>query len=292
MRFTRIVLAIALSGIAGLSVAQTPAGQKPQFEVASIKQAEFRNDSSFEGYAAGLGGPCASVPPRISGNRVTLPPLSLCGLIAAAYDLRDYRVSVPDWVKKQDRSLYYQIQATAPDASTPLTMERARQMLQSLLSDRFQLKANWEMKELPVYALVVGKNGPKLTLSAQGPCSKLLQGAKAAQPGKSGENLRIIAGMGDLAISCEREDTMDKLAEWLSRYTDRPVLNRTGIEGPQFYELQWAVNGLGTQPTAAAPSEGPSLFTAIQEQLGLRLDATKAPVEVLVVDFVQRPTEN
>ena len=276
----RLALILAFTAIA--ATAQTPAGQNPKFEVASIKQAQFPGDAYFEGYVAGQGGPCAPREPRISGNRVTLPALSVCGLIAAAYDLRDYRVSAPDWVKKQDRSLYYEIQATAPDAPTPLTMDRARQMLQSLLSDRFQLKAHWEMKELPVYALVVGKNGPKLTLSAQGPCSRL----------SNAEKVRIIAGMSFLATSCKGEDTMDNLAQWLSRYTDRPVLNRTGIEGPQVYELQWGVDGLSTQPTAAAPSEAPSLFTAIQEQLGLRLDATRAPFEVLAVDFVQRPTEN
>jgi len=140
-----------------------------------------------------------------------------------------------------------------------------------------------QMKELPVYALVVGKTGPKFTLSAQGWCSKfkasIIQGKPLVLPGIS-------------ATSCEGDQTMDQLAQFLSRYTDRPVLNRTGIEGGHVYELQWAANGRDVQPAAATPSDGPSLFTAIQEQIGLRLDATKAPVEVLVIDSVSRPTEN
>ena len=268
-------LCFIASGVGVLSIAQTT--QKPKFEVASVKHVEFRDDAYFASYVNGLGGPCAAGQPIISGGRVTLDAVSLCGLLATAYDLRDYNVSVPDWVKKQGRSLYYEIQAVSPDAPMPLTMKRARQMLQQLLLDRFELKAHWEMKELPVYALVVGKNGPKLTLSSHGTCSHF-------------PNASMI---GDgLMVSCNPVETMDELAEGLSRYTDRPVLNRTGIGGGQVYELQWADNAVDIEAVASRPSEGGSLLTAIQKQLGLRLDPTTAMVEVLVVDSVHKPSEN
>jgi uncharacterized protein (TIGR03435 family) len=271
-----LVLGLAVIAVAVMpAVSQTPA-QKPAFEVASIKQAVFPSDAYFAGWSDAAG--CNPARISISGNRITLSKMSLCSLIASAYDIRDYLISgAPDWMMKRDRSLYFEIQATAPDTGGTFTPERAREMLQTLLTDRFQLKAHWEMKELPVYALVVGKNGPKLTLSAHGTCSHF--------PNAS------ILGDG-LAVSCNPVETMDELAEGLSRYTDRPVLNRTGIEGGQVYELQWAGNAVDIEAVATRPSEGGSLFTAIQKQLGLRLDPTRAMVKVLVVDSVQRPTEN
>jgi uncharacterized protein (TIGR03435 family) len=266
-----LVLTMALSGIARLSVAQT-AAQKPAFEVASIKQAVFpKSDAYFDGFVSGAG-PCGG---RIviSGNRVTLSYVSICAVISAAFNLHDYEISMPDWAMKQDRSLYYEIQSTAPEAAVPPTMDVAREMLQSLLAERFQLKYHREMRELPVYALVVGKNGPKLKLTSSGPCATAKTGVLSFAP--------LIQGVFQ-TYSCKPESSMAQLAQMLSRRTDRPVVDRTGIEGGQVFELRWAI----------APSDAPSLFTAIQEQLGLKLEATKAHVDVLVIDSVQRPTEN
>jgi uncharacterized protein (TIGR03435 family) len=125
---------------------------RPAFEVASVKQAVFPNDAYFEGYSAA--GPCnGSTNPPISGNRITLKIVSLCGLIAMAYDVRGDLIVAPDWVKKADRSLYYEIAATVPEG-TSLTSDGARQIFQTLLADRFQLKVHPENRELDIYALV------------------------------------------------------------------------------------------------------------------------------------------
>jgi len=261
---------------------QTPA-QKPSFEVVSIKQYIFPSDAAFMGYSAV--GSCNRVTPAISGNRFTLSRVSLCGLISTAYDLPDYRISADsnDWIKKQDPSLVYEVHANAPDAAGPLTPENAREMLQQLLADRFQLKVHSEMKQLSVYALVVGKNGPNLTLRDKGPCSTANPNAALTFSMSINAAAGVIKPGGELA-SCKPQMTMARLAQSLTRYTDRPVVDHTGLEGGHVFELRWGSDN------DSDPS--PSLFTAIQEQLGLRLEATKDTVEVLVIDSVQRPTEN
>jgi len=274
-----LVLATALNGVAALSMAQT--AQKPAFEVASIKEAVFPSDAYFAGWSAGAG--CNPARLSISGNRVTVSKMSLCSLITAGYDIRDDLISgAPEWMMKADRSLYYEIQATAPDTVGTLTPERAREMLQTLLADRFQLKAHWEMKEVPIYTLVVGKNGPRFKLSSTGPCAGHPNAAVAFSMSSDPGGQR--RGGGSLA-SCKGVTTMQQLAQSLSRDTDRPVVDRTGIEGGQMFELEWSGDGPNQ-------SDAPSLFTAVQEQLGLKLDATRAVLEVLVIDNVQRPTEN
>jgi uncharacterized protein (TIGR03435 family) len=258
-------LGMAVTAVAVMTAAaQTPA-QKPAFEVASIKEAVFPSDAYFAGWSAAAG--CNPARLSISGNRVTVSKMSLCSLITGGYDIRDYLISgAPDWIMKADRSLYYEIQATAPDTVGTLTPERAREMLQTLLADRFQLKAHWEMKEVPVYALVVGKNGRRFKLSSTGPCAQHPNAAVAfsMSSGPGGQR----RGGGSLA-SCKGATAMQQLAQSLSRDTDRPIVDRTGIEGGQVFELDWAGDGPNQ-------SDAPSLFTAVQEQLGLKLDATRA----------------
>jgi uncharacterized protein (TIGR03435 family) len=260
---------------------QTTVGQKPAFEVASVKQAVFPSDGFFTGWVA-AGGMCGPTRLTISGNRVTLRQVSLCGLVGTAYGLRDYLVSTGsnDWLKKEDPSLIYEIQATAPDSAGPLTPERARAMLQTLLAERFQLKFHKEIKEVPIYALVVGKNGPKFQLSENGPCSR----SPNASFTFSGSMSPGGARKGGSLASC-KEMTMQQFAEILSRNTDRPVVDQTGIDVGHVFELRWSGDG-------PEPSDAPSLFTALQEQMGLKLEATKAAVDVLVIDSVQKPTAN
>src|SRR5262245_35552761 len=167
-----LVIATVIIAVAVMPVASQTPGPKPAFEVASIKRAVFPSEAAFLGYVAGAG-PCGQARISVSGNRATLSRSSICGLISSAYDTRDYRiVGAPNWMTKSDPSLVYEIQANAPEASGALTVERAREMLHTLLADRFQLKVHREMRELAVYALVVGNNGPKLSLSEKGPCSK------------------------------------------------------------------------------------------------------------------------
>jgi uncharacterized protein (TIGR03435 family) len=154
------------------------------------------------------------------------------------------------------------------------SLAKTRQRLQTLLADRFQLRLRRETKELPVYALVAGKNGPKLREADE-------QGAMSLGRG------RITA----------RKASMERLAENLGNQLGRTVVDRTGLEGNFAFELEWTpdpgqpLDLLDPSPAPADPS-GPSIFTALQEQLGLKLEPQKDPVEILIIDHVEKPSEN
>jgi uncharacterized protein (TIGR03435 family) len=136
-------------------------------------------------------------------------------------------------------------------------------MVQNLLIERFSLKLHRESKELPVFALVAAKNGSKLHVSV-------------------GKGLDVRGGHGHFTA---RGITMQMMAAQLAaRVLDRPVVDRTGLNGEFDLELEWAADD--------GPDAGPSIFTAIQEQLGLRLEAQRAAVDMLVVDQVERPSAN
>ena len=148
-------------------------------------------------------------------------------------------------------------------------------MLQALLAERFQMRVLRETKELPVYALVVGKSGPQLH-EAEG----------------AGNGMRIGRGrVTTQAIS------MEPFAKNLGKLLGRTVVDRTGLEGKFAFTLEWTPDPgqpmglLGPSP-ASADDSGPSIFTALQEQLGLKLEPQKGPVEILVIDHVEKPSEN
>jgi uncharacterized protein (TIGR03435 family) len=160
----------------------------------------------------------------------------------------------PDWLDTE------RFDITAK-AGQPLGDHDLMVMLQSLLAERFKLAIHREMKTTQVYVMEAAKN-VKLEKDDGG--------------NSSTEN-----GRGDLVV---RNASMDRFAEVLSRQTDFPVVNRTGLDGVFKLELKWSLD--------SAKGDGPSLYTAIQEQLGLRLRAQKIPIEVLVIDHAERPTEN
>jgi uncharacterized protein (TIGR03435 family) len=139
-----------------------------------------------------------------------------------------------------------------------------QKMVQALLADRFQLKVHPEKRELPVYALVVARGGAKL--------------------GEVQQNGTIINRASD-HIEVQGDNSADLLAAQLALTTGRVVLNQTGIAGRYNLKVKWAREG-------DADATGPSLFTAIQEQLGLKLETTTAPVDVMVIDNVAMPSAN
>jgi uncharacterized protein (TIGR03435 family) len=142
-------------------------------------------------------------------------------------------------------------------------------MLQALLADRFKLAAHAEKREMPMFALVIAKGGPRLiTTNAIGALS---------------------GGRGRISIT-GGDDALAVLAFELSWRLGRPVIDRTGLNGRYELTLNWTEDDV---PSPAANTSGaPSLFTAIQEQLGLKLEATRGPVQVLVIDHAERPSEN
>jgi uncharacterized protein (TIGR03435 family) len=233
---------------AGLAAAQETAS----FEVASIK--------FHPGLVTMSGG-------GVRGSTLSDTAVTLHDLIEDAYGVRRDQISGgPSWIGS-DR---YDIIAKAEGEGT-LTHDRAMQMLQTLLADRFQLKVHRETKETPVYELVVGKNGPKLKAS-----SADAKGRNFVSANSAGMHMEATNG------------TMDQLARQLSVTAGRPVIDKTGLTGYYAYTLDWAPAIQPPQPD----SDTPSMFTAVQEQLGLKLDSAKAPVEMLIIDHAEKPSEN
>ncbi|MBZ5601510.1 MAG: TIGR03435 family protein [Acidobacteriia bacterium] len=195
--------------------------------------------------------------PMLAGARVVATNVTAKTLIEIAYDVRKPQVSGgPNWLDSEG----FDIEAKS---ARSLSGPQMRLMLQSLLADRFKLTLHRETREQPVYDLVVAKGGPKL---------------KAADPKEAGA-LRV--GKGQVT---GMKAPMSWLAQFLSgEALDRLVIDQTGLGGEYDFTLQW---------TPDASADSPSIFTAVQEQLGLQLRAEKGPVEVLVVDRLEKPSAN
>jgi uncharacterized protein (TIGR03435 family) len=255
-------------------------GASPTFEVATVKPNHNPGDVfSFRLQPAGF---------KADGA-----PLDR--LIRFAYDVKSEQqiLNMPNWADSE----HFDIDAKISDADvaalkklTPdQSFQQYRLMLQSLLADRFRMKVRTETRVLPVYALAVAKHGLKLTPAAELPETHRLP------------QLTFHAS-GDLKASSV---TMQFFTEWLSGKPDtggRVVIDATGLKGSYDFGLLWepvesgnssAVAGV-SQPAGSSTTEGgkPLLFTAIQEQLGLKLEPRKAPVEVLVIDHVEQPSPN
>jgi bla regulator protein blaR1 len=172
--------------------------------------------------------------------------------------------------------------AAQPDGEGQPNDKQWKTMIQKLLTDRFQLAFHREKKELSVYAITVGKTGPKLTKS---------EGDPNGLPGL------FFRGLGVLPA---RNATMADFAGVMqAAVLDRPVIDHTGLAGRYDFTLTWTPDefqfgGLGMKPPTASndSATAPDLFTAMQQQLGLKLEATKAPAEILVIDRVEKPSEN
>jgi len=257
---------------AGVVFSQTVAAP-PAFEVASVKPAPPPTEGKF---MVQMGG---------DPGMVDYKNVSLKTLIARAYEMKDYQVSGPDWLDSARFDVVAKIPPNTPPGQVP-------QMLQTLLAERFKLTAHREQKVMPVYAMVVGKNGPKL---------------KPVE-GESGGRMRMSIGPRGRQMSGPA--TMSALAGGLSQMLDRPVVDLTELKGTYDIDLEWVPDereGGGMMAKMKAMAEaastdphgdplgpnGLSLFGALQERLGLRMEARKSPVDIVVVDSAQQvPTEN
>jgi uncharacterized protein (TIGR03435 family) len=228
-----------------IALAQTPA-----FEVASIRPHT---------------GPVMAIGMRPSGPNVTMEAMSLHNLIGYAYDLQPYQIlGGPSWITA-DR---YDIAAKA-EGDAPVVPEQIKQMTQALLTERFGLKYHRDTKEMPVYVLVVGKNGPKLKESAPDAEKRLVLGSADG-------HTRMTVTKGDMAQLVGEFSNINGV--------DRPTIDKTGLTGTYDYQLDWSRGEPG--------SNAPVIFTAIQEQLGLKFQPDRARVEVLVIDRAEKPGEN
>ena len=248
------VSSVLLILIAGVAFAQPAA--TPAFEVASIRP----HDGPLHrilGY-------------DVSGPRLTLEGYPINGLIREAYNLEFYQIVIPPSVAQQE--IYYDVVAKAPGAVAP-TRNEFRAMLQALLAERFHLQFHREPKEMPVYSLVVAKGGPKFKASEP-------EAISGAHIGVNGRNQFLAA----------TRYTMPQLALGLRDAigVDRPVLDKTGLTGEYDFRIEATLLSRGRTPEFGDLS----VFTAVQDQLGLRLVPDKAKLEVLVVDRIEKPSAN
>lgn len=208
-----------------------------------------------------------------SGNpgQISFTSASLITLIASAYGVKAYQISGPAWFD----AVSFDIVAKLPPGTSK---EQVDPMLQNLLAERFALRLHHEKKALPVYTLTVGKNGPKMKLcedpEAGGEMGPWNGGARLAAPNW----------------------TMQALADFLSPRLDRPVLNMTALTPRYDFTLYWLAENMEMPPRTAtdeAAEPAPSIFSAVQEQLGLKLERSTSPVDMLVIDHAEKtPTEN
>ncbi len=202
-------------------------------------------------------------------------------LIALAYGLpvASYSriIGAPDWVNSQAERYEVQAKIDAAQLAEMQKMTPSQQwqqvslMEQSLLAERFKLKVHFEMREMPVYALVIAKGGPKLTPAQDGETNKV-----------------VLVGRGGSEMTATAE-TMDQLAR--SPFLvigGHSVVDQTGLKGTYDFKLSWGPD----DPSAAGDSSQPPLLTAIQQQLGLKIVQTKGPAEVVVIDHIEKPTGN
>jgi uncharacterized protein (TIGR03435 family) len=239
------------------------ANARPVFEVATIKPSN--PGAQGKGFT-------------VRGRQVLTINTSLSDLITFAYELHARQIAGgPAWLESDKYDVTGQ-----PDIVGLPSVAQIRFMIQKLLADRFKLAFHREKKELSVYALVVGPKGPTLTKSAGDP---------NGLPGL------VFRGLGVLPV---QNATMGDFAGVMqTAVLDRPVVDQTGLTGRYDFTLRWTPDetqfvGMGVRvpPPTGDASAAPGLFTAIQEQLGLKFEATKAPVDVVVVDHVERPSDN
>jgi uncharacterized protein (TIGR03435 family) len=311
-----------------IAAAQTPAPPPLTFEVASVKPAPALDPMAIQSGKMRIG-------MKIDGAIVDIASFSLKDLIRTAYEVKEYQITGPEWLGTGLSAQRFNIQATMPEGATK---EQVPQMLQALLVDRFKLAIHRENKDHSVYALVVAKSGLKLKPSDPEPAPAAAPDPTEPPPEpKKGE---IVLGQGDSQVKISgsmdgkkgvtmkggpmgqmhmamvdgkmhmEADKMDMatLAEFATRFVDRPVVDMTELKGTYKVSLELSMEDLkniakaagmggmmggdGKPSAEASEPGGASIFTSVQ-QMGLKLEARKAPLPVIVVDHIEKaPTEN
>ena len=311
-RLTLISTALCLTGV--LAAAQTPAA--PAFEVASISPSIPLQTQITTGQIR--------VGATITDSRVDLKSASLSELVAMAYRVKPYQLTAPDWMQSER----YDVMATLPAGGNK---DQVPEMLRTLLADRFKLRVHTDKKEQSVYALVVGSDGHKLKPSEPAPQApaepepgaqtvelagqKIQMGANgqsATVSGPDGQSVRVSQVDGKMRMEFGKV-SMAQFAETVSRFVDRPVIDATGLTGTYQVPLELRQEDLmamvmvqaraagvslpvsalpGGTPGQAAEPASSSIFESVQK-LGLKLDARKMPVDMIVVDTAEKkPTDN
>ncbi len=221
--------------------------------------------------------------------------VSLKQLMVQAYGLRENLISgLPGWAESDRYDVNAKVVETDPKLLNGLPIEQRRAMLTAVLMDRFGLKVHTEIKELPVYDLMV-KDGSRLKQSAPPtptPTPTPTPGRDAPPHTGAGRGDFNSRGNGSSIEVTAKAVPLSRLAEYLTQCTDRTVVEKTGLAGEYDLHLLFALDNAPLLNGAPDPALPPVLFTAIQEQLGLRLVSSRGPVVTLVVDHVAPPSEN
>jgi uncharacterized protein (TIGR03435 family) len=287
MKMTRGVFLTIVAAAVAFAQDQPP---RAEFEVASVKKSETPAPGQ---YNMGV---------HIDGAMVSCTYLSLKSYISMAYQVPDTRINGPEWLDSEK----FDIVAKLPTGGR----DQLRAMIQSLLADRFKLVLHKDSKEFPVYALVVGKNGLKLKESAP---DAETEGA----PGRGNVNVDVAGGRGGTVVSLGpgayisyglnklegKKVPMANLVDSISRFVDRPVVDMTNLLAKYDLTLEYSIDELrnlvrasGTDPRQIPdiPGMDPtiSIFGSL-EAVGLKLEPRKAPLDILVIDHIEKtPTAN
>lgn len=211
----------------------------------------------------------------VQGGGVRISNGTLKGIIEMAYDVRQFQISGgPGWMDSDRYDIFAKAGDGNPARLSEALIAETRKKLQVLLAERFQMVARRDAREMPVFELVAGKSGPKLKESDP-----------SAPEGRSG----IQAGCGQMTGT---KATMAVLAAVLSRNLERPVLDKTDLPGKFDFRIEWTPDAGPCPEAPETAADGPSLFTALQSQLGLKLEPAKAPVEVIVIEHAEKAAGN
>lgn len=304
----------AMSGAAADSsststvTADSPIVAKFEYEVASIKVSKAGSANGV--FRFGM---------RYTDDGLSVENFPLMLLVQQAFGVGKDRIAdAPDWLNSEHYDIEAKMDGAAAEELKTLSSDAVRaarqHMLRKLLEERFELASHRDTKELPVYNLVIVKGGSKLQetkpddnavkgdkpLDASqaakiagansGPSGgPIVVGGKSITVAPGSTSFSISGGRGGVRTTSSRGVTTANLATSLSSIVGRPVLDKTGLTGKYDYKLEYAPDD--SQPDADAPA-GPSIFTAVQEQLGLKLEASKGPVEILVIEHIQKPSGN
>jgi uncharacterized protein (TIGR03435 family) len=267
-------------------------GQAPdaRFEVASVKPAATPGAKIFRM----SGGPGTDDPGRLTYVNVLLKTLLL-----KAYGVKSYQISGPGWIESEE----YEIRANVPPGATT---DQLSGMLRNLLSERFNLTLHHETKDMAVYKLVVGKNGPKLKASnfsirpqANEPGSPPFPFAMPDKDGflqiPPGTSLMLCTTRDGMTRCTGRMQSLSQMITHLENELTRPIVDKTGLTGKFDFNLEYSTEGLRPRGRGADTpgGDGPGLMDAVQEQLGLKLESKKDPIDILVLDHIDKvPTDN
>jgi uncharacterized protein (TIGR03435 family) len=294
-----ILAAFGAASIVVLARAQSTTAATPKFEVASIRLCDGRGSAGLKG--GGTGGAGGG---SVSPGRVSFACGSLANFVQRAYVTFANGHGNPPWGAPQVsggpswvNSDRYRINAKAEGDASQGMMQGP--MLQALLEDRFKLKIHRETREVPVYALALAKGGLKLRRVEEGSCTPR-DYEVLSPPSVPGQKTLCgnggFAKKGNLVVADIPAITINEFSKRLGGRLDRPVIDKTGVAGLFDFHLEFAPDmstpGLAAGDDPSEPVAGQSIFTAIQKQLGLKLEAAKGPREFLVIDSAEKPSQN